>query len=157
MPRRKGTRKTELGNCQWCPVSGQKVISKNWNKRDLTEDQHIFTVWVTEHWPRLPREVVEPPSWRASKAIWTWSWAICSAWADGTRWPLEVPSNQASCGSVILWFYVTYFLHHFLSCVYYFYHSYPISFIFCLPFSDYIYKSNFCIRLIQRYLIWEHN
>lgn len=39
MPRRKGTRKTELGNCQWCPVSGQKVISKNWNKRDLTEGQ----------------------------------------------------------------------------------------------------------------------
>jgi len=37
----------------------------------LSIRKHIFTVRVTEHWHRLPREVVESPVLEISKAIWT--------------------------------------------------------------------------------------
>ncbi|PKU44928.1 hypothetical protein llap_4772 [Limosa lapponica baueri] len=34
--------------------------------------KYFFTVIVTRHWCRLPREVVEPP-WRYSETAWMWS------------------------------------------------------------------------------------
>jgi len=38
-----------------------------------------------EHWHRLPREVVEPPYWEISKAVWTRSWAASCRWPCWSR------------------------------------------------------------------------
>lgn len=32
--------------------------------------KHFFRVQVTEHWHRLPREDLEFPMWRSSRAAW---------------------------------------------------------------------------------------
>ncbi|KFQ88606.1 hypothetical protein N337_10505, partial [Phoenicopterus ruber ruber] len=32
--------------------------------------KHFFTVRVTEHWHRLPREDVEPPAFEIFKSLW---------------------------------------------------------------------------------------
>lgn len=38
---------------------GQKLMHR---KLHLNRRKNIFTVWVTKHWSRLPREAVESPS-----------------------------------------------------------------------------------------------
>jgi len=38
----------------------------------------FFTVQVTQHWHRLPREVVESLSLEILKAVCSWSWATGS-------------------------------------------------------------------------------
>lgn len=33
--------------------------------------KNLFTVWMTEHWSKLPREVMEFPHWRYSRTVCT--------------------------------------------------------------------------------------
>ena len=60
--------------------------------------KHFLTVRVTEHWHRLPREVVESPSLELFKnhvATVLGSW-LCAALLEQwgwTRWTPEVPSS----------------------------------------------------------------
>jgi len=37
-------------------------------KRFNLSIRRYFAVWTIEHWSRLPRDVVESPPWRCSKA-----------------------------------------------------------------------------------------
>ena len=39
--------------------------------------KNIFTIRVTEHWSRLPREVSEPPSMENSRPSWMPTCATC--------------------------------------------------------------------------------
>lgn len=54
---------------QWTQTATQEV--------QLNMRKHCFTVKVMEHWNRLLREAVEPPSLDISK----------SPWAATSRWP----------------------------------------------------------------------
>lgn len=56
-------------------VDGHKLEQRRFC---LNIRKHLFAVWVTEHWLRLPREALESPSWRSSKITWVWFWASCS-------------------------------------------------------------------------------
>lgn len=76
---RAGTKWKKPGSFETWLVPEQEAMVKNWNKRfPRNIRKHFFTVWVTEHWNRLLREVVDYPSWRSSKAVWTWSCASYS-------------------------------------------------------------------------------
>jgi len=44
----------------------------------LSMSQILFTLTVTEHWHRLPREPVKSPSLEIFKTTWTRSCAACS-------------------------------------------------------------------------------
>lgn len=63
--------------------------------------KHVITVWVSQHWRRLPRQVVESPSLEILKAIWTWSWQPDLAGLVGwswTEWTPEVNSTSTILG-----------------------------------------------------------
>jgi len=46
-------------------------------KLRLKMRKNFFPLRVTEHWNRLPRDVVSLLLWRYSKCAWTWSCAAC--------------------------------------------------------------------------------
>ena len=75
-------------------------------KFQLNMRKNFFTLTVTEHWNRLPREVVDSPSLeifktRLDKVLCSLRW-VTLLWQGGwTRWSPEVPSNPYQ--SVILW------------------------------------------------------
>lgn len=54
---REGTKRTEPGSFQWCPMQGQKTMGSSQNREDT-----LFTVIFTEHWHSLPRGAGECPS-----------------------------------------------------------------------------------------------
>jgi len=61
-----GTRKMELSSSKWCP--GQEAMGTNkYRNFNLSIRRHLFTLMVTEHWNRLPGEIVKYPE-RSSKA-----------------------------------------------------------------------------------------
>ena len=79
-----------------------------------------FTIRVLKHWHRLPREVVDVPSWKCSRSGWTGLWATWSTWrcscslqTGWTRWPSKVPSNPNL--SMILWYTETWMFQNIFS------------------------------------------
>ena len=99
---REGAKGTEPGSFQWCPVAGPEAMGTNWTDRTrdnghrlkhrrfaLNIREHLFTVRVTEHWNRLPREAVESPSLNILKSWWhdrhdSWQLTLGGpAWAGG--------------------------------------------------------------------------
>lgn len=107
-----------FSNYKWCREDGARLFCMVPNARargsghkleprrcHLNSRKHFLTVQVTEHWHSFPREAVESPPWRFSKAACIRSWAACFGWpcvSNGwTRWPLGGPAHL-NC-SVILW------------------------------------------------------
>lgn len=65
---REGLKKREPSSFQWCPVPQYQRQCTHWNRRfPLYIRKCCFTVWMIEHWHRLPREVVESPTLESSK------------------------------------------------------------------------------------------
>jgi len=58
---RVGVRRTGPDSFQWCPATGQGH-KLNHRKFQLKMRKNVFTLRVTEHWNRLPREVMESAS-----------------------------------------------------------------------------------------------
>lgn len=89
---RKGTKRNEQSPFKCCPLTGWEATGTNWNKGvSVNIREHFHTVWVTQHWRRLPRGFCCLLSWRISKNTQTWSWATCwrlSCWRreSWTRW-----------------------------------------------------------------------
>ena len=70
------------GSFQRCSVTRPEAMGLKHRRLPLDIRKHFFTVGVTEHWHRLPREVCGvSSSWIYSKPIWTWSWATTSRWS----------------------------------------------------------------------------
>ena len=81
-------------------------ISKH-RKFRLNTRKNFFPLRVTEHWNRLPREVVESPSLEIfkthlDKILCNLLWVTLLQQGRWTRWSTEVPSSPYY--SVILWF-----------------------------------------------------
>ena len=55
--------------------SGHKLEHR---KFYLNLRKNFFTLRVTEHWNKLPREAMKFCAWRSSEATWTLAWALCS-------------------------------------------------------------------------------
>ena len=68
--------------------NGHKLKHKGF---PLNIRKHFCTVQVMEHWHRLPREAVEAPPWRSSKAAWMWAGTICLS-RDWAKWTQRFPS-----------------------------------------------------------------
>ena len=68
------------GSFQWCPATGQGATGTNCNtgKFHLNMRKNFFTLRVTEHWNRLPREAVESPSLETFKTHLDTICATCS-------------------------------------------------------------------------------
>lgn len=100
-----GAKKVDLGSFQWCPVRGSEATDTYWN----TEGSlwiPFFTVRVTEHWYRLPREVVDYPSFEIFKShvnmvLGNGLYMVPLERGRWTRWTPDVHSSLNICW---LWF-----------------------------------------------------
>jgi len=80
---RKGAVQMRPGFFQWTKGHRHKLVER---RVPLSTRKHFFCGWVTEHWYKLPKEVVDSPPWRSSEGTWTWAWAACSGcpcWSRG--------------------------------------------------------------------------
>jgi len=59
---REGVRRMGPDSFQWCPLTKGNWHKQKHRKFQLNMGKNFFTVRVTEHWNRLPREVVESAS-----------------------------------------------------------------------------------------------
>lgn len=75
---------------QWCPVTGPGHTLRH-RRFSLNTRKIFFTVKVTEHFPRLPQEVMEPVSLETLKSCLgtvLGNWLLCglagAGWLDKT-------------------------------------------------------------------------
>lgn len=98
----------------WCQEDGVRFFpvvpwDRTWGNRlklkcrkfNLNVRKNFFTVWVTEHWYRLPKEGVEL-LWRYSKPLGTWPCPGEPDLPEGLDWSPGVLSNPYQ--SSVLWF-----------------------------------------------------
>ena len=99
--------------------NGQWAIGTNWGTgSSVWTWGRTSSLWVTEHWNRLPREAVDSPSLRYSRPAWTKSCAACCrrhcfgrrVGLDDQQRSLPTPNILWFCDSVLsiaLWLMFT--------------------------------------------------
>lgn len=90
----------------YLPVQLPEVQRHFWSVDFSDADEHLLLctfhysvpVWVTKHWSRLPRAVVESPSLEIGEISWTWTWTTSSHFTtlkqgSWTRWHTDLQTS----------------------------------------------------------------
>jgi len=73
--------KLEVSNhclCRSYQINSAAFCINEREKKNDIGNKTITTAAALPIWDRLPKEVVDAPSWRHSRPGWMWLWAACS-------------------------------------------------------------------------------
>ena len=72
------------GSFQWCPEPGKETSSTNWSAEGFLwtpgSSSVLCTCWSTG------TDFPQRSAWKSPRAVWTWSWALCSSLQQGLGW-----------------------------------------------------------------------